>query len=130
MTSFVPGPSKAGGLQSSQKSLPMGKLKNIFIRFLEQQEYEVLAAIENVLNAAVLRVNRRDSSPCLSACSSSSYKETADSFKIVKEKKQESHPPVAQVSSIIDKNDDRCTKAIDRRCQKFLSQRVEAIAST
>ncbi|GBP24880.1 hypothetical protein EVAR_14214_1 [Eumeta japonica] len=121
MTSFAPGPAKAGGLHRSQKSLPMGELKNLFIRFVEQHGYEVSAAIENVLDAAVLRVNRRDSSPCLSACSSGKHsasaisfdddsgsnksdntiigsdKEAADSFKIVNRKKQEGLPPVAHV---------------------------------
>ncbi|GBP41486.1 hypothetical protein EVAR_24404_1 [Eumeta japonica] len=110
MSSFAPGPAKAGRLQRSQKALPMDELKNLFIQFLEQQGYEVPAEIENVLDLAVSRVNSRDSSPCLSVCSSGnrsasaisadddsdsnksdntiigSDKEAADSFKVVKRK--------------------------------------------
>ncbi|GBP70964.1 Nucleic-acid-binding protein from transposon X-element [Eumeta japonica] len=80
------------------------------LSFLVQQGYEVPAEIENALDLAVSRVNSRDSSLCLSACSSGkrsasaissdddlganklvntiigSDKEAADSFKIVKRK--------------------------------------------
>ncbi|GBP87561.1 Nucleic-acid-binding protein from transposon X-element [Eumeta japonica] len=123
MSSFAPGPAKAGGLQRPQKVIPMGKLKNLFIQFLEQQGYEVPAEIENVLDLAISRVNSRDSSPRLSVCSSGkrsasamsadddsgsnksdntiigSDKEAADSFKVVERKSRKAARRLRKSSS-------------------------------
>ncbi|GBP26860.1 hypothetical protein EVAR_16440_1 [Eumeta japonica] len=61
------------GPPRSQKSLPTGELNILFIKFLKQQGYEDISyfsKIENVLDVAVSRVNSRDPSLCLSACTS------------------------------------------------------------
>ncbi|GBP81659.1 RNA-directed DNA polymerase from mobile element jockey [Eumeta japonica] len=79
MASIASGTAKAEGTTSASKTLPLGELKIIFFKFLEQQGYALPSEVDSVLgvgtsdsadNKNKYNVGGRGQSPCLSVCSS------------------------------------------------------------
>ncbi|GBP51148.1 hypothetical protein EVAR_33899_1 [Eumeta japonica] len=77
MAATAPGTAKAGGTTASApKTLPLGELKIMFFKFLEQQGYALPSEVDSVLGVGSSdstiknNVGGRGQSPCPSICSS------------------------------------------------------------
>ncbi|GBP22160.1 hypothetical protein EVAR_10670_1 [Eumeta japonica] len=79
VSTTAPGTAKAGGTASASKTLPLGELKIMFFKFLEQQGYALPSEVDSLLGVGSsdstninnkYNVGGRGQSPCPSVCSS------------------------------------------------------------
>ncbi|GBP82288.1 hypothetical protein EVAR_86642_1 [Eumeta japonica] len=106
MAATAPGTAKAGGTTSAPKTLPLGALKIMFFKFLEQQGYALPSEVDSVLGVGSSdstnknNVGGRGQSPCPSVCSSDD-----EEFQIVKRKNKRVARRLHKTSSSSQSND-------------------------
>ncbi|GBP89461.1 Nucleic-acid-binding protein from transposon X-element [Eumeta japonica] len=131
MAATAPGTAKAGGTTASApKTLPLGELKIMFFKFLEQQGYALPSEVDSVLGVGSSdstiknNVGGRGQSPCPSICSSGKRSSSAlssneesdnsdstikgsddDDFQIVKRKNKRVARRLRKISSSSQSND-------------------------
>ncbi|GBP87079.1 hypothetical protein EVAR_99983_1 [Eumeta japonica] len=88
MATTAPGTAKAGGTASSSKTLPLGELKIMFFKFLEQQGYTLPSEEDGVLGLASLDSTNNNNKDNVGSDNSDSTTKASDDeeFQVVKTK--------------------------------------------
>ncbi|GBP47502.1 hypothetical protein EVAR_30590_1 [Eumeta japonica] len=97
MASVASGLLAAGGPPMSQRSLPLDELNILFVKFLEQQSYDVPSEGENIIHATVSKANSRDSSSYLSVSSSVKRKSKKVTRRLCKSSGSDANDPSMEV---------------------------------